>query len=176
MNRFSNSLDRYTATRSADFSPLQRQLPRDAKLFPLSSVVRWLTRTKVRAPFDWLLRSLNAVLLLSISGFTGCESTDGGGTSQVSGSIYYGVGFYDPWYYGDYHDHGDIIVTPPPGGSGHPNPPGPDRPVPPPRPEHPIAKPPPASRPPTASPRSAARPMPSIPSAPRPMARPAGRR
>ena len=45
---------------------------------------------------------------------TGCESTDGGSSSASVGA-YYGVGFYDPWYYGDYdydHDH-DIVVTPP---------------------------------------------------------------
>ena len=86
--------------------------------------------------------------------FTGCESTgDGGG--NVSGGIYYGVGFYDPWYYGGYYyDDPDIIVTPP------------DRPDDRPRPEHPIAKPP------TTTPR----PMPSIPAAPRPMPMPRGRR
>ena len=94
-------------------------------------------------------------LLFAFGMFTGCESTDGGG--NVSGGVYYGVGFYDPWYYGDYHDHGDIIVTPPPG-----------RPEPPVRPEHPIA------RPPTPAPRPT--PLPSIPSAPRPMPRPAMRR
>jgi hypothetical protein len=88
-----------------------------------------------------------AVLLLGVS--SGCESTEGGGT--VSGSVYYGVGFYDPWYYGGYYDDPDIIVTPPD---------RPDRPDQPPRPEHPIAKPPPAS-----SPRPT--PMPSIPSTPR---------
>ena len=94
-----------------------------------------------------------AAVLVGLGLFTGCESTDGGGS--VSGSVYYGVGFYDPWYYGGYYDHDDIIVTPP---SDRP-----DRPV---RPEQPIA------RPPTTSPR----PTPSIPSTPRPMARPAGRR
>jgi hypothetical protein len=76
--------------------------------------------------------------------FTGCESTDSGG-GAVSGNVYYGTGFYDPWYYGGYYDDPDIIVTPPP------------RPEPPPHVEHPIAKPPPA----------VPRPMPSIPPAPR---------
>lgn len=71
---------------------------------------------------------------------TGCETTDGGG---VSGGMYYGVGFYDPWYYGHYHDDPEIIVTPPT---------RPERPA---RPAHPIA--------PTPTPR----PTPSIPSMPR---------
>jgi len=97
---------------------------------------------------------LNAALLLALAPFTGCESTDGGGSAQVSGGMYYGVGFYDPWYYGDYNN--DITITPPPG-SGRP--PG-DRPGSQPRPEQPIARPPAASAP---------RPMPSIPSAPRGM-------
>src|SRR5262245_50417681 len=77
--------------------------------------------------------------------FSGCESTDGGGTA--SGNMYYGVGFYDPWYYGGYDDDVDIIVTPP------------ERPSAPPRPSHPIATPPPSA------PRPM--PMPSIPSMPR---------
>jgi len=94
-----------------------------------------------------------AALLALFVSFTGCESTGDGGGS-VSGGVYYGVGFYDPWYYGGYYyDDPDIIVTPP------------DRPDNAPRPEHPIAT-PPSSRP---------TPMPSIPSAPRPMPR-AGRR
>jgi hypothetical protein len=100
------------------------------------------------------LRELSAALLLAMLTFTGCESTDGGGGS-VSGSVYYGVGFYDPWYYGGYYDDVDIVITPPE---------RPDAPV---RPEHPIAKPPSSVRP---------TPMPSIPSAPRPMPRPAMRR
>jgi len=83
----------------------------------------------------------------------GCGTTDGG-----SGSVgmYYGVGFYDPWYHGGYCDDPDVIVTPP------------ERPENRPRPEHPIVKPPPA----VAQPR----PMPSIPSTPRVSARGGGRR
>ena len=106
-----------------------------------------------------------AFILLTASGvFTGCESTDSGST-QVSGSVYYGVGFYDPWYYGDYHYDGDIIVTPPSPGS----PPGTRPPsIQEPHPSHPIAPPPSASpQPRSASPQSAAQPMPSIPSTPR---------
>ena len=95
-----------------------------------------------------MTRSINyaAVTLLALGVLAGCESTDGG--SSVSGSVYYGTGFNDPWYYGGYYDRGDIIVTPP---SARP-----DRPV---RPEQPIYRP------------SAPRPMPSIPSGPRPAMR-----
>lgn len=92
---------------------------------------------------------LFGVLGLALVIFAGCESTDGGST-QVSGGVYYGAGFYDPWYYGAGYYPPSVIVTPPPA-----------RPVPPPRVEHPIAKPPPSMAPrPT--------PMPSIPSMPRP--------
>jgi hypothetical protein len=80
---------------------------------------------------------------------TGCESMDDG-SNQVSGSMYYGGGSYDPWYYGGYYDDADIVVTPPG-----------DRPTAPPRPTHPIA-PAPGPRP---------MPMPSIPSSPRPSLR-----
>src|SRR5437899_11508476 len=91
-----------------------------------------------------LFVGLIAVLACSL----GCESTDGG-SSQVSGSVYYGAEFYDPWYHGGADYPPDVIVTPPP-----------VRPVDPPHVEHPIAKPPPAASP-------APRPMPSIPSMPR---------
>ena len=93
-----------------------------------------------------------AVVWLALGAFTGCESTDGGGSGSVSGGVYYGVGFYDPWYYGGYYDHDDIIVTPPD---------RPDRPV---RPEQPIARPSTPSQ----------RPTPSIPSTPRPASRGGG--
>ena len=85
---------------------------------------------------------LLAVAAISTAVFAGCESTGGG----VSGSVYYGTGFYDPWYYGGYHDDIDIIVTPPP----RPGPPG--------RPTHPIAPPGGGMRP---------MPMPTIPMSPR---------
>jgi hypothetical protein len=90
-----------------------------------------------------LLAALTGLLVVS----TGCESTEGGG-GNVSGGVYYGAGFYDPWYYGGYYDDGDIIVTPP------------DRPPTGAHPEHPIATPP--------SVAPAPRPMPAMPSAPRP--------
>ena len=95
-------------------------------------------------------------LALALAAFTGCESTDSG--AHVSGSVYYGVGFYDPWYYGGYYDDIDVVVTPPdrpstpPGGT-----------TPPPRPTHPIA--------PAPSPTPRPTPMPSIPRTPMPRAR-----
>jgi hypothetical protein len=88
-------------------------------------------------------------LLLAFGASIGCESTGGG---NVSGSVYYGTGFYDPWYYGAYDD--DVIVVPPPDNR-------PDNGL---HPAHPIALPPESTRP---SPR----PMPSIPSTPRPAGR-----
>jgi hypothetical protein len=95
--------------------------------------------------------------------FTGCESTDGGGSSSSSIGVYYGVGFSDPWYHGDYDQDIDVDINRP----GRP-----DRPL---RPEQPIARPPDvSSRPPAASQRPAARPMPSIPSTPRPAMRGGG--
>src|SRR5262245_2597334 len=105
----------------------------------------WKSSLKFVAPF-----------LFALAIFTGCESTDEG--THSSTTVYYGVGFYDPWYHGHYDDDYDVIVTPPPErpGSG-------------PRPSHPIARPPPG-----AGPRPT--PMPSIPSAPRVPARGGGRR
>jgi hypothetical protein len=86
------------------------------------------------------------VLHMVLLGVAGCQNTDEAGGSSVSGSVYYGAGYYDTWYEGGYYDDPDIIVTPPS-----------DRPESPPRPTHPIAR-PPAPRP---------TPMPSIPSTPR---------
>jgi hypothetical protein len=107
------------------------------------------TRARVGAARCWP-GALTTVLLFALVVLTGCESSGGGG--NVSGSAYYGVGFYDPWYYGGYYDDPDIIVTPPPSspGGAHPS--------------HPIAKPPS-----TSGPRPT--PMPSIPSRPMPRAR-----
>ena len=95
---------------------------------------------------------LIATFVFLLAASTGCETTDGGGGSASVG-MYYGVGFYDPWYYGGYDDDADIIVTPPD---------RPDRPDRGPRPEHPIARPPSAST------------RPSIPSTPRVSARGGG--
>ena len=82
---------------------------------------------------------------------TSCESTDGGSAPQSS--MYYGTGFNDPWYYGDYDDD-VIVVRPPPNGDWGA------------RPTHPIADPP-------SSPGVSPRPMPSMsmPSMPRPSSR-----
>jgi hypothetical protein len=94
----------------------------------------------------------SALLLILLGAFTGCEST-GNGNSSAS---YYGTTFYDPWHYGYYYyGDGDIIVSPPEG-----------RPEAPARPSQPIYTPDP--------PRASQ--MPSIPSSPRPMPRPATRR
>jgi hypothetical protein len=87
-------------------------------------------------------RKLVPIAFVAFVFFVGCESTDSG-SSSMSGGAYYGLGFYDPWYYGGFYDGPDIIVTPP------------ERPERPPRPSHPIAT-PPAPRP---------TPMPSIPRA-----------
>lgn len=95
--------------------------------------------------------------LAVLSALTGCSSDDGGGGGNASGSVYYGVGFYDPWYCGPGYYPPDVVV-PPPG----------ERPPVGAHPEHPLAKPP------TATPTP--RPAPSIPSTPRPMARPSFRR
>jgi hypothetical protein len=101
--------------------------------------------------------TMAAALLFALAVFTGCETTDGGGT-QVTNN-YYGVAYSDPWYHGDYHGDPDVIVIPPPSG----NPPDPGL-----RPTHPIASPPQVSKP---SPRP-----PQIPSTPRPAPRAGGRR
>ncbi|MBK9140174.1 MAG: hypothetical protein IPM17_15640 [Verrucomicrobia bacterium] len=88
-----------------------------------------------------------AVAALTAGVFAGCGSSGDG--SNVSGGMYYGTGFADPWYHGGYYNDVDVIVTPPGGGA---------------RPEHPVARPLPAPAP-------APRPMPSMPAAPRPMPR-----
>ena len=98
------------------------------------------------------------MLVLGLGLFHGCESTDGGsGGGNVS--VYYGVGFYDPWYYGAGYYPPDVIVTPP------------DRPDRPDRPhvEQPIARP-------TSGAAATSRAAPSIPSTPRAMPRAGGRR
>ena len=100
--------------------------------------------------------SLSGVTLLAMLGMlTGCETSDhGSGTTNH----YYGGGYYDPGYYGDYHGdynhNGDVIVVPPPGGR-------PDNGL---RPSHPIVV-PPQARP---------TPRPSIPTTPRPAFRGGG--
>src|SRR5262245_55072429 len=96
-------------------------------------------------------------LLLCCGLFSACETTDGG----AGGTVYYGTGFYDPWYHGDYYYHDDDIDIDIDGGGR-------------PRPEHPIARPPGSGGSGgSVSPRPT--PMPSIPSMPRAMPR-GGRR
>ncbi len=106
-----------------------------------------------------LLKGIRSILLCSfIAGLlAGCSST--GGSASVS--AYYGVGWYDPWYYGRPYYGDDIIIVNPP-----PRPEHPDRPT---RPEKPIKPLPPVK------PLPSPRPMPSIPTrlrqSPRPMLR-----
>ncbi len=79
---------------------------------------------------------LGAMLGLAATLLTGCASTDSeSDSSQISGGVYYGMGFYDPWYYGAPYYHAGVIVTPPPAR------------VDPPHVEHYSASPPPAARP-----------------------------
>lgn len=91
-----------------------------------------------------------SALLCGVGVLAGCAS---GGSGQVHGSMYMGVGYYDPWYWGPCC-HDTVIVGPP-----NPSPPGarPDGP----HVEQPIAKPPPSA--------PAARPLPA---SPRPVATP----
>lgn len=99
---------------------------------------------------------LAASMLLALEG---CKSTDGG-TSSVSGGMYEDP-YFDAWYYGDYYNDWDIVVTPP------------DRPTDPPKPTHPIVLPPdaPTPTPPIATPPPRPAPMPSIPRMPMPRVR-----
>ncbi|MGQ0578244.1 MAG: hypothetical protein ACT4PQ_04955 [Betaproteobacteria bacterium] len=95
-------------------------------------------------------RRLCAVLLVACcAGLTsGCASD--GTSSSVHGSVYYGVGWYDPYYYGgDWN--GDVVVVP--------NPPS--------RPERPETLPPDRPRP-TPLPSTRPAPRASIPATPRP--------
>jgi hypothetical protein len=105
-----------------------------------------------------VMRGVLALGLTTLLG--GCAS--GGGSGDVHGSVYMGVGvgYYDPWYWGGCCDD-DVVVIGPPGGSSPSTPPSQPPSSAPPRPTHPIAKPPPA----------VARPMPA---APRPTAVPRG--
>lgn len=88
---------------------------------------------------------LAAALLLIMSVFSACESTES--SSHSSASVYYDTGLHDPWYDGDDYYPPDVIATPP------------EKPDTTPRPSHPIATPPMSAPRPT--------PMPSIPRAPR---------
>lgn len=93
-----------------------------------------------------------AAMVAMLGTLTGCQSGGQGG----SANYYYGSGYYDPWYHGDYY----VEVIPPPIPD---NPPNNGL-----RPTHPIAEPPQV--------RPSPPPRPSIPSAPRPMPRIGGGR
>jgi hypothetical protein len=111
-----------------------------------------MTALRSAACFPARTRRLVATTLLPLAVVcAACESTSGG--YGMGGGAYYGSGIYDPWYTGG-DDWDDVDISLPPDG----------RPSPPVRPEHPIARPPPAARP-------MPRPMPSIPSRPRPAVR-----
>ena len=90
---------------------------------------------------------LPRALLLGTVFLVGCAS---GGSTQVSGSVYAGAGYYDPWYWGGCCYDQAVVVGPPPGR------PSDGRPPPGAHPEQPIAKPSPSPRP-TPTPRPAAR-------------------
>jgi hypothetical protein len=81
-----------------------------------------------------------AAILLVLGASGGCETSSG---VSVSGSMYYGLGYYDPYYRPGYYP--PVVIVPPPS-----------------RPSHPIERP-------TIQPTP--RPMPSIPSTPRPARR-----
>lgn len=65
-------------------------------------------------------RTAACVLLATLA--VGCES--GGGSTSGSVSMYYGVGYSDPWYYGPGYYPPPVVVAPPPGS----RPPGANRP------------------------------------------------
>ncbi|MCM2680531.1 hypothetical protein [Echinimonas agarilytica] len=92
------------------------------------------------------------IILVSGTSLVSCSSSDNVSTS-VGVSAYYGSGWYDPWYYNNWN-RGPTIVVPPP---------RPDRPgTRPPKPVQPIAPPH------NVKPMPRPRPMPSLPSRPRP--------
>ena len=103
-----------------------------------------------------VLRRLRVPGFLSLVALlAGCAN--GGGSSQIHGSMYAGVGYSNPWYWGPCCND-TVVIGPPPDGSGRP--PGGSVGA---RPEHPIASPPPSA--------PVARPLPA-PAAPRPVATP----
>lgn len=95
-------------------------------------------------------RQLCAMLLVAGCAVlaNGCASN--GGSGNVHGSVYYGAGWHDPYYYNQ-GMYNDVVVVP--------NPPD--------RPDRPVT--PPAGQPrPTPLPAAGVAPRPSIPSGPRP--------
>jgi len=102
------------------------------------------------ASLRWVAAGFHSVpraLLLGAALLAGCAT---GGSTQVSGSVYAGGGYYDPWYWGPCcYDQGVVVGPPPTRPSDGRPPPGAHV-------EQPIAKPSPAPRP-TPAPRPAAR-------------------
>jgi hypothetical protein len=102
------------------------------------------------------LHRANLTAVLGIAGLlAGCAN---GGSTQIHGSMYAGVGYYDPWYWGPCCSDTVIVGPPPPAGERPGGPVGA-------HPEQPIAKPPPSA--------PVARPLPA-PAPPRPVAAPRG--
>jgi len=67
-------------------------------------------------------RRLCAILLLACSAALASGCASNGTSTSVHGSVYYGVGWYDPYYYGGGWN-GDVVVVPnPPGGTQPPRP------------------------------------------------------
>jgi hypothetical protein len=67
------------------------------------------------------LASRAALAALLVAGLSSCESSNG---VSVSGSVgvgmYYGSGYYDPWYYGPGYGPPVVVVPPPPPGGRPP--------------------------------------------------------
>jgi len=77
-------------------------------------------------------RALLAGLALLVAVLSGCAGSGGG--TDVHGSVYMGVGYYDPWYWGPpppaYYPP-PVVGPPPPGGRPPPSDIGGARPTPP---------------------------------------------
>jgi hypothetical protein len=65
---------------------------------------------------------LLALLLGTLALLPGCESS---GDYYGSSSVYYGVGYGDPFFYGGYYHNDIVVVAPPHGGYNRPNRPTP---------------------------------------------------
>lgn len=66
-------------------------------------------------------RRLCAILLIGCSAALASGCASDGTSSSVHGSVYYGVGWYDPYYYGGGWN-GDVVVVPNPPGGTQPRP------------------------------------------------------
>ena len=57
---------------------------------------------------------LKIAAALVVWGFlAGCQDGEYSGGGEYYGTVSYGVGFYDPWYYGAGYHSSAIIVAPP---------------------------------------------------------------